>query len=202
MDKLITLFGLMFVWVGISAQDGFIKYIDLQNRFEVEAPGYFKYNEKTFSTQAGKVTHESFSLKKDANHPNSLYLINTVNYEEGYFNQDSLEFIEEYLENNVINVAEANKCKIVYATLGRLAKGTPMINFRLEGISEDKIVKGAFYIKDNTIFGVQVFTTKKASMNHLIDRFMQSFTLEKDIPDVEIIQSVKKKKQSALKKIN
>lgn len=192
----------MIVCQAVIAQEGFIKFKDLQERFEVEAPGYLKYNTKTFTTQAGKVTNENFSLKKEGNHPNSLYLINTVNYEDGYFNQDSTDFIEEYLENNVINTADINKCNIIYATLGRLAKGTPVINYRLEGIANDNIIKGAFYIKDNTIFGLQVFTTRKASLNPYIDRFMNSFVIEKDIPDLVIPDVVKKKKQTALKKIN
>lgn len=192
----------MIVCQAVMAQEGFIKFKDLQERFEVEAPGYLKYNTKTFTTQAGKVTNENFSLKKEGNHPNSLYLINTVNYEMGSFNQDSTDFIEEYLENNVINTADMNECKVIYATLSRLAKGTPMISYRLEGQSSDKIIKGAFYIKDNTIFGLQVFTTKRASLNPYIDRFMNSFILEKDIPDIVIPEVVKKKKQSALKKVN
>lgn len=160
-----------------KAQDDFIVFHDLTGRFEIAAPGNFKYSEKSIVTPVGMVMNESLSLEKAKDHPNSLYAVNIITYPEEVFDFDSLEVLEEVLLNSVEDIAMKNKSSIIYKEISYDPQGLPMVVYRLMDKKKIQSIKGILKLLPDQMYGAQVYAPTERSLNELGDKFLDSFKI-------------------------
>lgn len=164
----------------ILAQADFILFKDLQDRFEVRAPGHFDFVEKAIPTQIGEVINENFSLQK-TDHPNTLYSINILSYPDQIVDFDSLDLMEELMLNTLNNIAISNNAYIVYKDLGYEDEGTPIMTYRLMDKKKTQSIKGVIKLRPQTIYNAQVYAPIVKSLNEFTDIFLDSFVLKQPI---------------------
>lgn len=157
------------------AQQDFIKFEDLTKRFEVAAPGNFKYSDKTIVTPVGYVRNENLSLEKDKDHPNSLYIVNIVTYPEAVFDFDSIEVLEEVLFNSIEDIAKKNGSSVVYKEISYDSQGLPTAVYRLMDKQKIQSIKGVLKLLPDHMYGAQVYAFTERSLNEFGDKFLNSF---------------------------
>ncbi|MBK8633408.1 MAG: hypothetical protein IPN72_07515 [Saprospiraceae bacterium] len=172
----------IFVFLVVSVitgygQTDFILFSDLQERFEVKAPGHFKYLEKIIPTVVGDVVNENFSLQK-TDHPNTLYTVNVVTYPDAVIDYDSTEVNEEFLLNTLASIAEKNNCQVVYKDILASQEGLPMMVYKLVDKVTKQSIKGVVKLQPNRIYTAQVYSPTGSSLNELIDIFLNSFVVK------------------------
>ncbi len=177
MKHLILFFFLaLIVNTAISQQD-FVKYRDLQDRFEISVPGDFKYTVKNIITPIGNVTNESLSLETDRSHPNTLYVLNVVTYPEAIYDFDSLESMEESLLNALNDVARVNHSPVIYKEISYDPQGLPTIIFRLMDKKKVQSIKGIIKLKPDQMYAALVYSSVERSLNELADIYLKSLKI-------------------------
>lgn len=166
----------LIVNTAISQHD-FVKYRDLQDRFEIAVPGDFKYTEKTIITPIGNVTNESLSLETEKSHPNTLYMLNIVTYPEAIYDFDSLESMEESLLNALNDVARVNHSPVIYKEISYDQKGLPTIIFRLMDKKKVQSIKGIIKLKPDQMYAALVYSSVDRSLNELADIYLKSLKI-------------------------
>lgn len=164
---------MIYIYDFSYAQDGWIEYKaeDVMS-FSVDVPGQMESTSKNIKTTVGELNAITYAYQGAAEDANYLYLINLVQYPEGTFPADSIDLIEEYLQNAALTSAEKVNGDLVYAT--ELDENLSKL-FRIKYNDGDAVIKGKSYIRDDVFINLQVFTVKSKSLNNEMDYFLDSF---------------------------
>jgi len=155
------------------AQDTWINFkSDNVIPFSVDAPGEMEETISKYKTAVGELNTVTYAYEGLEDDPNYLYLINFVQYPEETFPADSVDLIEEYLQNAALSSAEKVNGELVYATETDRYKGKL---FRIRYNDGNAVAKCKSYIKNDVFINLQVFTIKNRSLNNEMDQFLDSF---------------------------
>ena len=155
------------------AQDSWIKYTAEEViPFSVDVPGDMEATSKSIKTAVGELITQTYAYQGKAEDPNYLYLINLVQYPEGAFPVDSVDLINEYLDNSILTSTEKVGGSLIYTSDLEKLNGKL---FRIKYNDGNAVIKGKSYIKDDVFISLQVFTIKAKSLNDEMDYFLDSF---------------------------
>lgn len=169
---MICLFG---VNKGIAQNEWITYKVDKGLAFSVEVPGEMEKTVKNIKTSVGELEVLNYAFQGKEDDPNYLYLINLVKYPEDTFVSDSLDFIEEFLNNSLESSIEKVKGELIYSS--DIEKGWGKL-FRIKYNGGDAIIKGKSYIRKDVFISIQVFTVESRSLNREMDVFLDSFKTE------------------------
>lgn len=157
----------------MKAQRDWIKFnADEVIPFSVDVPGEMEVSSKTIKTAVGELNTYTYAFQGNEDDPNYLYLINMVQYPVETFPTDSIDLIEDYLENTIQTSAERVKGDIVYSSNLENKSGKL---FRIKYNDGNAIIKGKSYIVGDAFINLQVFTVQTKSLNNEMDVFLDSF---------------------------
>ena len=157
------------------AQDNWINFkSDNVLPFSVEVPGEMEETTNNVKTAVGELNTFTYAFQGVEGDPNYLYLINLVQYPEETFPIDSIDLIEEYLQNAALTSAEKVHGELVYSTDTDRKNGKL---FRIKYNGGNAVVKGKSYIKNDVFVNLQVFTVQSKSLNNEMDQFLDSFKM-------------------------
>lgn len=142
--------------------------------FSVDVPGLMDTSSQTIKTAVGSLITQTYAYQGTSDDPNYLYLINFVEYPTGTFPSDSIDLINDYLDNSVLTSAEKVGGKLVYASDLENVSGKL---FRIKYNDGNAVIKGKSYIRNDVFISLQVFTVQSKSLNDEMDYFLDSFKL-------------------------
>ena len=176
--KSIAFFLIVFILGSNSttAQNDWIKFeSDGALTFSVDVPGEMEKTTNSFKTAVGELDVVNYAFQGGEDDPNYLYLINMVKYPEGTFPKDSIDLVEEFLNNAIETSVAKVKGELIYSSsikngLGKL--------FRIKYNEGGAIIKGKSFINKDVFISLQVFTIERKSLNDEMDVFLDSFRMQ------------------------
>lgn len=167
----------LLVGANLMGQDSWQIYKSPDGSFQVSCPGgLLQVKEQSTITGVGKLTNRAYYINMDKDHPNFLYMITSVHYPSGTFNQDSLELIGDFLKSTSLSLQESTGCRIQYE-LVNLEDEYPNMIMRLHDDESRTGIKAKIYIKNNVLYTLQAYTTSDNKLNDFLDKFINSFQL-------------------------
>ena len=156
---------------------GWYEFKDYKGRFSVNVPNQKGMTERidTIETSFGKVDYHTFFYQPaDPNAENKLYQITYIDYPKEMFPIDSTELISEFLTTTVEAANESIKGKLMYVDNIKISNYAGKL-WRSDYNKGNAVIKSKCVLVQNRLYTVQVATTKKRSINHEMDLFLDSF---------------------------
>lgn len=160
----------------VAGQNQWKIYKNENPEFSILVPGKVEQKEKIIITDIGETLINSIYSKSSTDSTdNYLYIINYYSIDRNLIFSDSFD-IKQYMTNMANNICDKSKSKMIYSQYQDNSSYNSLI-YRCENESIDQALKGKIIFHDDTIFSLQVFTTKQYSLNQNIDKFLNSFRL-------------------------
>ncbi|MEM9546911.1 MAG: hypothetical protein AAGA77_13105 [Bacteroidota bacterium] len=153
-------------WINFKAPNGFL--------FSVDVPGEMEESSQTIKTAVGDLKAVTYAYQGNTEDPNYLYLINLVQYPEGTFPVDSIDLIDEYLENAILSSIEKVNGELSYSS--NLERNNGKL-FRVKYNNGQAVLKAKSFITKDVFISLQVFTVQSKSLNDEMDYFLDSFRI-------------------------
>ena len=161
---------------GVSAQEEWVSYkADAVLSFEVDVPAEMGVKTKDIPTDLGVMTATTYAHEGSEEDRNFLYVVNVIEYPAGTFPSDSTSFIEDFLSEAVLSIADGVKGELVYQSKIQEERNGQGNLFRLKYDEGFGVIKGKAYMKDDVFITLQVYTTRDNSLNEEMDLFLDSF---------------------------
>ncbi len=163
-----------FLLIGTISGQTWKVFESIEGKFSILTPGLMQTKTATVTTTVGEFDVHTFYLNPNDSIGNYLYVINYYDLEPGLIPQDSLELLEIFLKNTMDqSISDLN---------GQLMYNTPVSIGIHKGLmwrskSDSGVVKCRAFIINDRFYMLQVFSIESKSLNHDVDRFLESFTL-------------------------
>ncbi len=155
-----------------------ISYADKESAFTAYFPAKPVTKEKIIRTDIGEtMINTVFLASAPDSTQNSLYLLNYYKLDEIIFFGDSAMTKQDYLLNTLNNIKDNLNAELLYSN-PTTDKGCPTVIYRLELQKGDKVMKGKLILSNSYFYSLQVFSTKKYSLNKNMDKFLDSFSFK------------------------
>lgn len=154
-----------------------VKYADFNGGFSILAPQALEEKIDTISTDLGAIAyHTLFYAPNDESADNLVYMVSYCDYPESTFPKDSTELISNFFDATIEEAAASVNGKVVYSADIKI-NDFPGRIWRIHYLNEKAMIKTKAFLVNNRYFAVQVVTWRDKSLNHVADRFLDSFQL-------------------------
>ena len=161
----------------IYAQDTWILNRASDRSCEWLAPGKMKDGMKRISTVMGEIPQITWVFQPEKYDPNYLYMVSWIDYPTGTFSLDSIHLIHQLFDISANTLVNDLKGELVYGSVQDHDSLRPAYLFRASFRDGNQVVKGKMLLDKDRFYMMQVYTFKDKSLNHGIDRFLQSLRI-------------------------
>ena len=148
-----------------------------KGKFTVLTPGEFVEKVNTIETQIGKTEYHTFLYQsEDDKSDNLVYMVGYCDYPENSIHSDSIELIKDFFEVTVESAVKSVKGELFYSSEISLGQYPGML-WRVNYQDGEATIKTKSYLIGRRYYSVQTVTFKEKSLNPLVDKFLDSFTL-------------------------
>lgn len=171
-------FSFLIMTQGLVAQNDWIVFSSGDEvGFKVDVPAEMVAKEQVIETILGPIVTTTYAHKGAEGDPNYLYLINVVSYPDETFPSDSTELVDEFLNDAVVQISDGVNGYVAYNSDAVFRGINSSKVFRVTFDEDYNIIKGRAFIHKNLFISLQVYTTRKNSLNDEMDSFLDSFVL-------------------------
>ncbi len=173
-------FGLMSMvsveWEVFKSYDG---------KFQVLIPGKMELKEKAIETQIGTLKYNTYIYQPTEKDPDNLaYMVSYCDYPLYSVHSDSTEFLEEFFETTIETAAESVHGELLYSSEITIDE-FPGRLWRVDYNEGQAMIKTKAFMVKNRYYSVQVIALKEKSLNLSMDKYLDSFSLLKELPKPE-----------------
>lgn len=161
----------------IYAQDTWILNRATDRSCEWLAPGKMKDGMKRIPTVMGEIPQITWVFQPEKDDPNYLYMVSWIDYPIGTFSLDSIHLIHQLFDVSANTLVNDLKGELVYGSVQDYDPNRPTYLFRASFRDGNQVVKGKMLLDKDRFYMMQVYTFKDKSLNHGIDRFLQSLRI-------------------------
>ncbi len=145
--------------------------------FRIAMPGTVEEKSYTLATDIGDLTYHTFFCQLPVkNSDNLIYMVSWVDYPEGSIDSDSLDLVQEFLNETRDAAAQSVKGDVVYHNPVRL-QGYPGQLWRIDYLRGSAVIKTKAVVVDNRYYAIQTITSKDRNLNTSTDQFFDSFRI-------------------------
>lgn len=177
MRKIISiLFLFSFVSYSLVGQTWEV-FQSFDGKFSVLTPGKMEKKENPIETEIGQLNYITYihqPTSKEAD--NLVYMVSYCDYPEFSVHSDSTDFISEFFTTTVETAVESVKGELAYSSEISLDEYPGML-WRVNYNDDQALIKTKAFLVKNRYYSIQVITLKDKSMNLLIDKYLDSFSL-------------------------
>lgn len=168
---------LMSLSYEVYAQDHWKQFTPDKQSFSVLSPSEMRAGEKKLLTDVGEMHPVTWMSEGGEDDPNYLYMVSYVDYPQGTFHKDSLDLIDDFLNESVDALIENLNGELIYSAPSDYGH-YPGIIIRASYNENTLVLRARMLLVDDRFYALQVYTTKEKSLNDDAARFLNSFRIK------------------------
>jgi len=174
--KYITLFALILMANISTAQDNWEPFTSEEGRFTVLSPGEMDLRVNALEVAIGELKYFTYFHQPADTLHNLLYQVSYCDYPKGTIHSDSVDFIPEFLEDNIKSSAESVSGELVYSDDISYYE-YPGKLFKIFFSDGEGSIKSKIFIVGNRLYTVSAISMRNKSLNPMVDTFLESFRI-------------------------
>ncbi len=147
-------------------------------RCSIYMPSDVEIKSQEFPSELGQIVINNFAFAEEDGAKN-VYMLNHTIYPDVLIEQDSTEFIDEFLLASLEESKLRLNANVDYSSSYSIKEGRGL-KFRMRYNEEGTVNKGFYIYRDKSLYLVQVFTSSDKALNDDMELFLNSFKLLED----------------------
>ena len=182
------LFCLLLCLVSISActQKSSAPFSDEAGKFQVDFPVKPEKEAQTVTTEFGLVSTVLYKAEPGRSDNNTAYEAGYVDYPEGYADTLSIENTPGFFASAQTTNLTTPEIELI-STYNLQLLGYPGMEFRWKDTRTKKMFRIRFYLVNNRMYTLSVYTKEKDDFNLDINKFFESFKLLDTEPNPDMV---------------
>lgn len=148
---------------------------NLAGRFKVLSPGSLQEKIDSIDTPLGQMVYHTFYCQPpEESRENEVYMISYVDYPSGTLHSDSIDLVNELLDESQTAAAESVRGELLFSQNGA-QNGYPFRYWRIDYLNGRASIRTKALVVKNRFYTIQTVARRELGMNHATDRFIDSF---------------------------